>query len=67
MGVSWLDQPVATLDFRTPRQAAHGDEADALRPEALLRQLGYRAGLATARGERGIDVAWLRAELGCVR
>jgi len=64
---NWLDQAVAALDFRTPRRAALGDAADTLRLEALLRQLEYQAGLATARGERGIDVTWLRAELGCVR
>ena len=61
---NWLDQAVAALDFRTPRQAAQGDGRDTLRVEALLRQLEYQAGRATARGERGIDVAWLRAELG---
>jgi hypothetical protein len=64
---NWLDQAVAALDFRTPRQAAQGDAVDTLQVEALLRQLEYQAGLATTRGERGIDVAWLRAELGCAR
>jgi hypothetical protein len=64
--VNWLDQAVAALDFRTPRQAAQGDATDTFRLEALLRQLEYQAGLAKARGERGIDVTWLRAELGCV-
>jgi hypothetical protein len=64
---NWLDQAVAVLDFRTPRQAAQGDAMDTLQVEALLRQLEYQAGLATMRGERGIDVAWLRAELGCDR
>lgn len=62
---NWLDQAVAALNFRTPRQAAQGDAADTLRLEALLRQLEYQAGLATTRGQRGIDVAWLRAELDC--
>jgi hypothetical protein len=60
---NWLDQPVVPLGSRTPRQVAQGDDADAMRLEALLRQLEYQAGLAVARGERGIDVAWLRAEL----
>lgn len=60
----WLDQAVATIDFRTPRQAAQGDASDVFRVEALLRQLEYQAGVATARGQRAIDVAWLRAELG---
>ena len=55
---------MATLNFRTPRQAAQGDAADTLRVEALLRHLEYQAGLATTRGERPIDVTWLRAELG---
>jgi hypothetical protein len=64
---NWLDQAVAALDFRTPRQAASGDEGDRLRLEALLRQLEYQAGLAATRGEPGIDVIWLRTELGCAR
>ncbi len=64
---NWVDQAVAPLDFRTPRQAAQGGAVDAFRVEALLRQLEYQAGLATARGQRGIDVAWLRAEFGRVR
>ena len=63
---NWLDQAVYPLNFRTPRQAAQGDAADMLRVEALLRQLEHQAGLAATRGEHGIDVAWLRAELGCV-
>jgi hypothetical protein len=37
---------------------------EALRLERLLRQLGYQAGLAAARGERPIDTSWLRTELG---
>lgn len=60
---NWLDQAVTPLNFRTPRQAVERDEADALRVEGLLRQLEYQAALATTRGERAIDVAWLRAEL----
>ena len=44
---NWLDQAVAALNFRTPRQAAHGEVADTFRVEALLRQLEYQAGLAT--------------------
>jgi len=65
---SWLDQAVAALNFRTPRQAAAGaDAVDVFRVEALLRQLEYQAGLAATRGQREIDVALLRAELGRVR
>jgi hypothetical protein len=44
--------------------AAEGDMEEALRLESLLRQLGYQAGLATARGERPIDTRWLRTGLG---
>ena len=58
---------VPPLDFRTPRQAAQGGAVDAFRVEALLRQLAYQAGLATGRGQPGIDIAWLRAEFGRVR
>jgi hypothetical protein len=65
---TWLDLPVAVLDFRTPRHsaasAAEGSTEDALRLESLLRQLEYQAGLAAARGERPIDTQWLRTELG---
>jgi hypothetical protein len=61
---SWLDQAVAALDFRTPWQAAASGAVGMFRVEALLRQLEYQSGLAAARGEQGIDVAWLRAELG---
>jgi hypothetical protein len=64
---SWLDQAVAALNFRTPRRAAGGNAVDVFRVEALLRQLEFQAALAEACGQRGIDVAWLRAELGRVR
>ena len=64
---AWLEQPVAVLDFRSPRHAAvsaaAGSTAEALRLEGLLRQLEYQAGLAAARGERPIDTEWLRTEL----
>jgi hypothetical protein len=65
---AWLEQPVAVLDFHSPRHAAAsaaaGSMPDALRLESLLRQLEYQAGLAAARGERPIDPEWLRTELG---
>ena len=68
---AWLDQPVAVLDFRSPRHAAanaaEGSTADALRLESLLRQLEYQAGLAAARGGRPIDTQWLRTGLGLTR
>jgi len=65
---AWLEQSVAMLDFRSPRQsaasAAEGSTAEALRLEGLLRQLEYQAGLAATRGGRPIDTEWLRTELG---
>jgi hypothetical protein len=65
---AWLEQPVATLEFHSPRHAAanavDGSMEEALRLEGLLRQLEYQAGLAAARGERPIDTRWLRTELG---
>ena len=65
---AWLEQPVAVLEFHSPRHAAasaaEGNAAEALRLESLLRQLEYQAGLAAARGERPIDTEWLRTELG---
>ena len=65
---AWLEQPVAVLDFRSPRHAAagvaEGSTAEALQLESLLRQLEYQAGLAAAQGERPIDTKWLRTELG---
>ena len=67
---AWLEQPLAVLDFRSPRHAAAsaaaGSTADALQLESLLRQLEYQAGLAAARGERPIDSEWLRTELGLI-
>jgi hypothetical protein len=65
---AWLDQPVAVLEFLSPRHsaasAAEGNIEEALRLENLLRQLEYQAGLAATRGERPIDTQWLRTELG---
>jgi hypothetical protein len=65
---AWLDQPVAVLEFLSPRHsaasAAEGNIEEALRLESLLRQLEYQAGLAATRGERPIDTQWLRSELG---
>ncbi len=65
---AWLEQPVVTLEFHSPRHAAasaaEGSMVEALRLESLLRQLEYQAGLAAARGERPIDTQWLRTELG---
>lgn len=60
---SWLDERVPALGGRTPRQAAEGDVANVGRLESLLRQFEYQAGLAAFQGTKGIDVAWLRAEL----
>lgn len=59
----WLDLPVVSLEFCTPWEAAQGDEDERLKVEALLRQLEYQS----AASERGIDVPWLRAELGLPR
>lgn len=60
----WLNEPVPALGDRTPREAAADrGSGEANRLEAMLRQLEYDAGLAAARGEKGVDVAWLRAEL----
>ncbi len=65
---AWLEQPVAVLEFHSPRHAAanaaEGSTAEALQLESLLRQLEYQSGLAAARGERPIDTTWLRTELG---
>jgi hypothetical protein len=60
----WLGQPVAVLDFHTPRHAAAGGQAERLRLEGLLRQLEYQSALPAERGGRPVDTAWLRAELG---
>jgi hypothetical protein len=61
---NWLDQPVAVLEFHTPRHAAQGDKPALLRLEGLLRQLEYQSALPAQRGGRPVDTAWLRAELG---
>jgi hypothetical protein len=60
----WVGQPVAVLDFHTPRHAAEGGQAERLRLEGLLRQLEHQSALPAARGGRAVDTAWLRAELG---
>ena len=60
---SWLDQPVAVLEFHTPRHAASCGQADLLRLEGLLRQLEYQSALPAERGGRPIDTAWLRTQL----
>jgi hypothetical protein len=60
----WLGQPVAVLDFHTPRHAAEGGRMHLLRLEGLLRQLEYQSALSAERGGRPVDTVWLRAELG---
>jgi hypothetical protein len=40
---NWLDQAVATPNFRTPRQAVQLDGEDTDRVEGLLRLAGIRA------------------------
>jgi len=57
----WLDEQLPALLGQTPRQAAEGKERPRL--EALLRQFEYEADLLAARGQSGIDTAWLRQEL----
>jgi hypothetical protein len=62
---AWLDERIPALDGLTPREAAEGNTASVMRLESLLRQFEYRAGLAgSADGNGGVDVAWLRTELG---
>ncbi len=57
----WLDEQVAALRGRTPRQAARGKQRPLL--EALLRQFEYEADLLAAEGKSGVDTGWLREEL----
>ena len=59
----WLDEPVPALRGRTPRQAA--GSSDRPRLEALLRQFEYDSDLLGFEGQRGVDVRWLREQLGC--
>jgi len=66
---SWIDEPLAVLRGRTPRQSAVGK--DRLRVESMLRQFEYEADElagagaagAGARGRSGLDTDWLREEL----
>lgn len=61
----WLDESVPALDGLSPRDTARSGDDDAVtRLESMLRQFEYQTGLAAARGEKGVDVGWLRAELG---
>ena len=52
------------LHGRTPLEAAASEGEVFLRLESLLRQFEYQSVLAAVDGHRGIDVAWLREELG---
>lgn len=61
----WLDESLPALDGATPRGAAREPDKRILL-EALLRQFEYDADLVAFGGERPLDVAWLRAELGMV-
>ena len=58
----WLDEPHQFLGGRTPRDAVFGaDRAEVVR---LLRQIENGTERARRRGEPGVDVERLRAELG---
>lgn len=63
--VTWLDQSVPALAGATPRAAAK-DPTKRVLLESLLRQFEHDADLVAAEGERPLDVAWLRSELGMV-
>jgi len=57
----WLDEPLPALGGDTPREAAKGERReDLLR---LVRGIENKADRSRRRGEPGVDVAWLRAEL----
>lgn len=58
----WIDQPLAALGDRTPRQAARTD--DVLTLETMLRQFEYQAELLALDGRTGVDVKLLRRKLG---
>ncbi|HET7016646.1 MAG TPA: hypothetical protein VFI65_22175 [Streptosporangiaceae bacterium] len=58
---SWIDEPLATLRGRTPRQSAEGK--DEPRVESMLRQFEYEADELAAQGKSGLDTDWLREEL----
>ena len=57
----WLDEPLPALGGETPREAARGERRDdVLR---LVRGIENQADRSRRRGEPGVDVEWLRAEL----
>ncbi len=58
----WLDEPLAPLGGRTPREAAAGGARGEL--EALLRGIENRAERARRAGTPWPDLRWLRDELG---
>jgi hypothetical protein len=61
---AWLDGRLLALHGLTPRQAAQADTPYLMLLESMLRQFEYQAGPAAAPPAQGVDVAWLRAELG---
>ncbi len=57
----WLDEPLPALGGETPREAAMGERRDdVLR---LVRRIENQADRSRRRGEPGVHVEWLRAEL----
>ena len=58
----WLDEPLAPLGGRTPREAAAGSARGEL--ESLLRGIENRAERARRTGTPWPDLGWLRDELG---
>lgn len=61
---AWLDEPQAALHRLTPRQAADEGTPYQMLLESLLRQFEYQADLAGPFRRPGLDLAWLRQELG---
>jgi hypothetical protein len=62
---TWLATSVPALHGLAPSQAAEEGDSEALtRLESILRQFEHESAHAIAAGTPGIDVDWLRSELG---
>jgi hypothetical protein len=63
---AWLDEPIPTLDGKSPRQAA-GDPTMHGQLEELFKSIEYTEERRRQAGEPYIDIADIRHDLGLSR
>jgi hypothetical protein len=64
VSAAWLDEPHPALNGLTPRAAAEAAAHDEMLLESLIRQIEYQSDLAGPFARPGVDLPWLRRELG---